>query len=80
MAVGIHKTLCGGRNINNLIEPKVLILILVEFTCFYLKVIRVHIFCSNLSQVHMFCDYDRSKLEPESTQPGVFMSWMIVDN
>ena len=48
--------------------------------CFYLKIIRVYIFCSIYSWVRMFCDDDRSKLVPESTQPGGFPSWTIVDN
>ena len=28
----------------------------------------------------MFCNEDHSKLVPESTQPGGFPSWTIVDN
>ena len=37
MAVAIQKTLCGGRNTDNLIES----------TCFYLKISRVHMFCDD---------------------------------
>ena len=70
MAVGIHKTLCGGRNAGNLIE----------FTCFHLNISRVHVFCSNFSRIRKFCDDDHSKLVPESTWPGGFPSWTIVDN
>ena len=57
MALEIQKILCGGRNIENLIES----------TCFYLKVIRVHVFCSNFIRDRMFCDDDCSELVPEST-------------
>ena len=41
---------------------------------------RVHMFCSNFSRVRMFCDDDHSKLEQESTRPGGFPSWTMVDN
>ena len=60
MAVEIQKSLCGGKK-KNLIEPG----------CFYLKISRVHVFCSNFSQVCMFCNGDSSKLVPESTRPWV---------
>ena len=60
MAVEIKKTLCGGRNTDNLIN----------YTCFYVKIGQVHVFCSNFSQVCMFCDDNRSKLVPGSTKPG----------
>ena len=56
MAVEIQKSLCGGRKTENLIE----------YTCFYLKSSRFHVFCSNLSRFHMFLDADNSKLLPES--------------
>ena len=46
VGVGIQKTLCVGRNAENLMESK----------CFYLKVSRVNVFSSNFSQVCMFCD------------------------
>ena len=69
--VETQKTLCGGRKTENLIES----------TCFYLKIIRVHVFLSkfirvhvffwNFSRVRIFCDDDHSKLIPESTQPGL---------
>ena len=48
---------------------------LIESTWFYLKIIRVPMFCSNFSQVRMFCDDDISKLVPESTNYGVF--WVV---
>ena len=60
MAVEIQKTLCGGRNTDNLIES----------TCFYLKISGVHVFCSKFSQVRMFCNDDRSKLVPGFTRNG----------
>ena len=64
MVVEIYSTLCGGINKENLIEA----------TCFYLKMILFHMFCSSFSGVRMFCDEDRSKLVTESTQPRVFLS------
>ena len=64
MAVEIQKLLCGGKKTENLIES----------TCFDLKNSQVYVFCSNFSQVRMFCDDDHSKLVPESTQPGGFPS------
>ena len=70
VAVKIQKTLCGGRSTENLIES----------TCFYLKISRVHVFCSNFSQVCMFCVGDCSKLAPESTQARGFPSWTIVNH
>ena len=48
--------------------------------CFYLKIIRVHVFCSNFSRVFMSCDDNHLKSVPESTRPGIFLSWTIVDN
>ena len=47
---------------------------------FYLKNIQVHVFCSDFSQVSMFSDDYRSKLAPESTQYGGFLSLSIADN
>ena len=41
-----EKSLCGCIKTENLIES----------TCFHLKTSRVHVFCSNFSQVLMFCD------------------------
>ena len=70
MAVWIQKTLCGGRNTENLIDS----------TCFYLNISQIHVFCSDISQVHMFCDDDRSKLVPGYEQSTGFPSWIIVDN
>ena len=70
MAVEIQKTLCGGRNTENLIES----------TRFYLKISQVHMFCSNFSRVCMFCDDNRSKSVPESMQPRDFPCLMIVNN
>ena len=58
LAVVIQKTLCGGRNTENLIES----------TCFYLKIRQFHVFCSKFSRVRMFCNDYHSKLVPESTQ------------
>ena len=62
MAVEIQKTLCGGINIENLIDSM----------CFDLKISRSHMFSSDFSPVRMFCNYDCLKLEPESTRTGVF--------
>ena len=70
MAVGIQKTRCGGINTDNLIES----------TFFYLKVSWFHVFCSNFSQLCMFCHDDRLKLVLESTRPGEGSSWKIVYN
>ena len=64
VAVEIQKTLCGDRNTENLIES----------TCFYLKISRVHVFCSNFSRIRMFCDDDHSRLVQESTRPEGFPS------
>ena len=60
MAGGIKKTLCGGINIESLIES----------TCIYLKISQFHGFCLDLSQVRMFYNDGRSKLVPGSTQSG----------
>ena len=47
--------------------------------CLYKKNSQVHMFFSNFSQVHIFCNDDNSKLVPESTCSGV--SWVVnVDN
>ena len=46
---------------------------------FYLKSSRVHVFCLGFSQVCIFFDEDCSRLVPEPTQPGGFLSLMIVD-
>ena len=46
MAVETQKLICGGIKTDNLIES----------TCFYLKSIKVHVFCSNFSQVFRFWD------------------------
>ena len=70
MAVEIQNSLCGGRKKENLIE----------FKCIYLKISRVHVFLSNFSRFHMFCNDNRLKLVPESTRTGGFPSWTIVDN
>ena len=70
MAVEIQKTLYGGRKKENLIKSR----------CFYLKISWFHVFYSDFSQVRIFCDDYHSKLVPESTRPGIFLSWMIVDN
>ena len=59
----------GGRNTENLIK----------FACFYIKNSQFHVFFSNFSRVCMFCDDDCSKLVPESTESGGFLSWMIVN-
>ena len=37
-------------------------------------------FCSNFSRVHIFCNDDRLKLVPESTQIEGFQSLTIVNN
>ena len=50
------------------------------FHLFDLKIIWVHVFFLNFSQVCIFCGDNNSKLLPESTQPGSFPSWTIVDN
>ena len=42
-----HKSLCGGRNTDNLIKS----------TCLHQKVNQVYVFCSNFRQVRMFCNY-----------------------
>ena len=47
---------------------------LIDSVCFSLKIIQVHMFCSNFSRFHMFCDDDRSKIVPDSTRSGVFPS------
>ena len=64
VVIGIQKTLCGDINSDSLFDS----------TCFNLKVSQVHVFCSKFSPVHKFCDDNRSKLVPESTQPGGFQS------
>ena len=53
---------------------------LFESTCFYIKISRVHVFCSNFSQVCMFCDDDCSKLVLEYTWHGGLPKWTIFDN
>ena len=53
---------------------------LIESRFFYLKISWVHVFCSNFSQVCMFCDDNFSQLVSESTQPGGVLNWTIVDN
>ena len=65
MAVVIQKTLFGVGNIENWIDS----------TWFYLKTSRVHVFCLNFSQVHMFYDANCLKLVPESTHSGVY--WVV---
>ena len=70
MAVEIQKTLCEGRNIDNLIKSM----------CFYLKYSRFHVFCLNFSQARIFCDDNRSTLVPGSTQSRGFLGWTIVNN
>ena len=50
--VEIQKTHCGGINTDNLINS----------TCFYLKISRVHMFCSKFSQFRIFCDDNHLKL------------------
>ena len=71
MAVEIQKTLCGGRKTENLIES----------TCFYLKISRVHVFCSNFSRVRMFCDDDHSKLVGGSLRrtPNLILDGRMTD-
>ena len=64
IVVEIQKALYGGRKIDDLNESM----------CFYLKISRVHMFCSNFSQVRMFYDDNHSKLVPEYRQPGGFLS------
>ena len=49
--------LCGGRNIDNLINT----------TLLNMKSRQVHMFCSWFSRFGMFCNVDRSKLVTEST-------------
>ena len=63
MAVEIQKLLCGDRKDN-----------LIKSTCFFLKNSRVHIFCSDFSQVCIFYDDNHLKLVPEYMQPGDFLS------
>ena len=70
VAVEIQKTLCEGRNKENLIES----------TCFYLRTSRVQVFFPNCSQVRMFCDNECSKLAPGYTQSMEGTSWTIFDN
>ena len=69
MAVEIQKTLCGGRNTENLIKS----------TCFYLKNSQVDMFCLNFSQLHIFCDNNRSKLVLVSTHSGVWQSCTLLN-
>ena len=64
VAVKIQKTIYGVRNTENLTKS----------TCFYLKSSQVHVFCSNFSQVCMFCDDNRLELVPGSTRSGFFPS------
>ena len=64
MSLETHKSLCGGRKIENLIKSM----------CFHLRISRVHVFCLDFSRVCMFCDGNNSKLVIESTQPGGFQT------
>ena len=70
----------GVRQTYNLIESTCFYLNVSRSMCLYLKISRVHFFGSNFSQVRMFCDDDCSTLVLESTQPGVFLGRMILDN
>ena len=64
VAVEIQKSLCGSIKTDNLIES----------TCFHLKSSPFHVFSSNFSRGHVFCDDNDSTLIPESTRPGGFPS------
>ena len=72
MAVEIPKTLCGGRKTENLIESTCFYLKISRVHVFNLKISRVNVFCLNFSRSCMFCDDNHSKLVPESTRPRGF--------
>ena len=61
MALQMQKSICGGINIDNLINS----------TCLYQKN-WVQVFCLNFIRVHMFFDDNHSKLVPESTNSEVY--------
>ena len=60
------KTKSGGRN-KEVALWDIKTVNLIESTCFYLKISRVHVFCSDFSQVCMFCNENHSKLVSDFT-------------
>ena len=66
----IHMDKNGSRNIKDAFGVRNTDS-LIKYTCFYIKINRVHVFCSVFSQVCMFCDDDCSKLFTESTHSRV---------
>ena len=57
----VWKTNCGSRNIEGSLRDRNTEK-LIKYTCFHLNISIVHVFFSNFSRVHMFCDEDCSKL------------------
>ena len=56
--------------------------ILIESTCSYMEIIRVHFLCSNFIRVRMFCNDNSSKLIQGLRHLGVFrgLTSVNIDN